>query len=524
LRADRRDFFRLLGGTIALLSGGRSSAAEREGSLAIHRATRNTLLGAVGARLPKLGGPPLPFKRYPGFDRVALPPFGSKPGLPLPEAVAASSGPERFEAESIPIDRLSRILHFTNGVTRRLASDSRLPGLRAAPSAGALYAGEVYLVAERVRGLGPGVYYYAVKEHELIAVRSGSRLEEVVGAVAEPGAIEGAAAAILLTNVFARYAWNYANRGYRYALIDSGHIGENLRLAARSAGLGWIRDWRFHDDALNALLEVDGRGEAVCALHAIGPVTSAGESSSRTVRPLTLKVLAEPEKMPRSGPAPARYHEASKLVPAPVREESKVPPLRERPAMGPEVALPMLSPRPESTVEEAIQERRSASSFQERPVRLEELAFALEMAQGPGAFERSIGVEVFLAAHRVEGIAPGFYQYRPRQRSLARVRSRDLRAAMVRACLGQEKAGKAGAALFMVGRLADAVAASGERGYRRLLVESGEIGQRIYLAAEAMGLAARNLSAFLDDELNQLLGFDGQREAVLHLTVIGRGE
>jgi SagB-type dehydrogenase family enzyme len=192
--------------------------------------------------------------------------------------------------------------------------------------------------------------------------------------------------------------------------------------------------------------------------------------------------------------------------------------------MGPEVALPMLSPRPESTVEEAIQERRSASSFQERPVRLEELAFALEMAQGPGAFERSIGVEVFLAAHRVEGIAPGFYQYRPRQRSLARVRSRDLRAAMVRACLGQEKAGKAGAALFMVGRLADAVAASGERGYRRLLVESGEIGQRIYLAAEAMGLAARNLSAFLDDELNQLLGFDGQREAVLHLTVIGRGE
>jgi nitroreductase len=55
-------------------------------------------------------------------------------------------------------------------------------------------------------------------------------------------------------------------------------------------------------------------------------------------------------------------------------------------------------------------------------------------------------------------------------------------------------------------------------------VESGEIGQRIYLAAEAMGLVARNLSAFIDDDLNDLLGFDGEREAVLHLTVLGSGD
>lgn len=524
MRTDRRDFFRLLGSTMAVLSGCTSSASAREGPLAIHHATRNTLLGAIGARLPRLGGPPAPFKRYPGFDRLALPAFSSKPALELPEAVAAASGPERFVAESIPLNLLSRILHFTNGVTKRRGSSSPLPGLRAAPSAGALYAGEVYVVAERVRGLAPGVYYYAVEEHELIAVRSGSRLQEVAGAVTEPGTIEGAAAAILLSNVFERYSWNYANRGYRYALIDSGHIGENLRLAARSAGLGWTQAWRFEDDALNALLEVDGREEAVCAVHAIGPVTTAGAPTSRTVRPLIEKAEAAPGKLPRSGPLPARFHEASKLVPTPLREEREVPSLRQRPAMGPEVALPKLSPRPGASVEKTIQERRSATHFRERPVRLEELAFALEMAQNPRAFERSMGVELFLAAHRVEGIRPGFYQYRPREREIARVRRRDLRAAMIRACLRQEKAGKAAVAFFMVGRIADAVAARGKRSYRQLLVESGEIGQRIYLAAEAMGMAARNLSAFYDDELNDLLGFDGQREAVLHLTVFGRGD
>jgi SagB-type dehydrogenase family enzyme len=523
LKTDRRDFFRLLGSGIALLSGGTSSASAEERPLAIHQATRNTLLGAVGARLPRLGGRPAPFKDYPGLDRLVLPTFSSKPALGLPEAVGVSSALQRFEAEPIPLSLLSRVLHFTNGVTRRSGRSSPAPGLRAAPSAGALYAGEVYVVAERVRGLAAGVYYYAVEEHELIAVGSGSGFQEVVRAVTEPGRVEGAAAAILLTNVFERYSWKYGSRGYRYALIDSGHIGENLRLAARSAGLGGTQVWRFADDALNALLAVDGREEAVCALHAIGPVTATA-ATSRTVRPLIEKVEAAPEKLPRSGPLPARFHEASKLVPASIREERDVPLVRERPAMGPEVALPKLLPRPEASVEKTIQVRRSATYFRKKPVRLEELAFALEMAQDRRAFERSIGVDLFLAAHRVERIRPGFYQYRPLERAVAQVRRRDLRASMVRACLRQEKAGKAAVAFFMVGRISDAVAAWGKRGYRQLLVESGEIGQRIYLAAEAMGLAARNLSAFYDDELNELLGFDGQREAVLHLTVFGNGE
>jgi len=524
LKTDRRSFFRLLGSAIAWLSGHARGASAEEGPLEIHRATRNTVLGGVGARLPRLGGPPSPFKLYPGLDQFALPSFSSKPALPLPEAVASVTGPGRFATEPIPLSRLSRILHFTNGVTGGRKRSSSTPGLRAAPSAGALYAGEVYVVAERVRELAPGVYYYAVEEHELIAVRSGSLLRDVAGALAEPGAIEGAAAAILLTNVFRRYSWRYANRGYRYALIDSGHIGENLRLAATSAGLGWTQTLRFEDDALNALLGVDGREEAVCAVHAIGPVTGAGASTSRTVRSLGEKVEVAPEKLPRGGPLPARFHEATKLVPAPRREEREVSPGGERPAMGPAIALPKLAPRPEASVEKAIQKRRSAMVFRRRTVRLEELAFVLEMAQDRGAFERSIGVELFLAAHRVEGITPGFYQYRPRERAIAQVRRRDLRDDMIHACLRQEKAGRAAVALFMVGRIADAGARWGTRSYRQLCIESGEIGQRIYLAAEAVGLAARNLSAFFDDELNELLGFDGEREAVVHLTVFGNGE
>ena len=76
----------------------------------------------------------------------------------------------------------------------------------------------------------------------------------------------------------------------------------------------------------------------------------------------------------------------------------------------------------------------------------------------------------------------------------------------------------------MVARLAQAVSLTGDRSYRDLLLESGRIGQRLYLAAEAAGLVARNLAAFTDDELNQLVGLDGRREAVIHLTMLGHGQ
>ena len=94
---------------------------------------------------------------------------------------------------------------------------------------------------------------------------------------------------------------------------------------------------------------------------------------------------------------------------------------------------------------------------------------------------------------------------------------------MVRACLRQTKAGTAALGVLMVAKLADSALRAGDRSYRDLLLEAGALGQRIYLAAEAAGLTARNLAAFLDADLNALAGLDGTREAVVHLTMVGRG-
>ncbi len=523
MRTDRRGFLRVLGSTIAFLSSGSSLGCARERVSEIHHATRNTPFGAWGVRRPMLGAPISPFKPYPGARRVKLPSVPKKAALPLTEAVRRYARADGFQSSSFSVGQLGRILYLTNGVTGQVRGSEGTTYLRAAPSAGALYAGEVYVVLERVRGLSSGIYSYGVRDHELVELRLGSFLDEAGQSLERPSEIENCAAVILLTNVFHRYTWRYANRGYRYALIDTGHIGENLRLSAVSAGFGEAAPLRFHDDLLNSLLQVDGREEAVCALHAIGkPGNSA--TKSQAVRSLVEEQHAAAQAVPKQGPVTERYHEATKLVPADGDQDWSASTEPPAPSPGFGVALTQSGAPPMTSVEETIRERRSAERFRPNPVSLADLSFILEMAQGHAALQRARGVNLYLAVHRVGGLDPGLYRYEPQAHRLALVRRGDLRRPMIRACLGQEKTGTAAVGFLMVARLAQAVSRTGDRSYRDLLLESGGIGQRLYLAAEAVGLVARNLAAFVDCELNQLLGFDGRREAVVHLTLLGHGE
>jgi SagB-type dehydrogenase family enzyme len=522
VRLGRRAFLGLGAAALGAWSLRRCEAPPaRESAAGIHRATRNTRLGALGPRLARPERQQ-PLKPYPGVRRVALPPEAGDPGRSLEEVVRAR-GPVPARAQAaVDAAQLSRLLRLANGVTGRVETGAGPVLLRAAPSAGRLYAGEVYLVAERVEGVAPGVYYYSVPEHALVELAPGPALGRVRDAVEWPSAVDGAAAAVLLTNVFARYTGRYANRGYRYALLDSGHIGENLRLACGALGLAGPLLPRFQDDALDALLAVDGRSEAACALHVVG---GSGPGAGGAAR----RDLVEQQDIQRWAPAGTSaiegYHEATKLVRASGEPPPSAPaPRPELPAVrGSPVRLPRRDRDPGRAVASCIEARRSARRFLADPLALEDLSFALEMAAGEEG-GRNGAVGLLLAVHRVQGLAPGLYAYDPGAHALGALREGDLRAPLAGACLGQEKAASAAVAFFMLGALGPEGARGGARRYRDLLLEAGAIGQRVYLAAEALGVAARNLAAFVDDALAPLLGLGGRDAAVLHLTVLGPGD
>jgi SagB-type dehydrogenase family enzyme len=495
VRLRRRRFLQLAAAS-ALPCGARAESGEPASAYGVHRATRNTWHGPSGVG-SLFSEQPLPYKPYPGMERIALPSGAPVSRLSLADASRVDAA--SFAGEPIPLGVLARLLALTNGVTATVGDPPE--HLRTAPSAGALYAGEVYVVAERVDGLAPGVFYYAALEHALVPIRSGAQLTAVAAAVEEPRTLAGAACAVVLTNVFARYAWRYGARGYRYALVDSGHIGENLRLAAAAAGLAHRGVLRFEDDALAALLGVDGREEAVCALHAVG--RAANEPLAPRER-----ALVEKGSVDASLSDVERYHEATKLVPAPA---GAPPPARSAPLAEPAPTLQLAPPAaPQLPLARAIEQRRSARRFREEPIAQNALAFALREARTPGLALR-------LAIHRVEGVEPGLWDAAG-PAALALVRAGSVERALVRACLFQGRAGSASAAFVW---LADLRGAGEARSYRDRLLEAGAAAQRLYLAAESLGLAARNLAAFFDDSLNDLFGLDGGTRAVVHLTLLG---
>jgi SagB-type dehydrogenase family enzyme len=502
-RLRRRGFLRLAAAA-ALLRPAGARAEEPASALGVHRATRNTWYRPAGVASWLRERPP-PAKPYPGAARVPLPPPGAVAPATLAE-VAAAARPAA--PPPLSLEALATLLALTNGVTGVVRGSDPPEHRRAAPSAGALYAGEVYVAAERVAGLAPGVYAYAVAEHELVSLREGGPLEEVARAIEAPAAGATAAAAVLLTNVFARYAWRYGQRGYRYALIDSGHIGENLRLAATALGHAHTPLPRFADDALAALLGVDGRSEAVCALHLL--------DAAPAPRAAPAAPLAERGGAGGSGDAVTRYHEATKLAP----RAGAAPPAPAPPHAAPassEVAMPAGAQAVPGgshalPVVRAIQQRRSALAFGDALVPAAAFRFALAQARSP-----RLGLRVVV--HRVEGLAPGLYEVAA-DGALALREAGSFEGRLVRACLLQSKAAAAGAAFAFVAPLA-AAPGEGERRYRDLLVEAGAAAQRLYLAAESLGLAARNLAAFFDDTLDALLHLDGRDHAVVHLTLLG---
>jgi SagB-type dehydrogenase family enzyme len=168
----------------------------------------------------------------------------------------------------VKLAELSRLLHASTGIT-----DRRDPtyAFRTVPSSGALFPIELYTVLFNVEGAPPGVYHYDVQRHRLELVRAGNFRQEVFQAAISQEMILHTGLVVVLTGLFARVQWKYVDRSYRYVMLEAGHLGQNVYLAATALGLAPCGIGAYFDDDLNRLLGVDGREEATVYLLAVGP-------------------------------------------------------------------------------------------------------------------------------------------------------------------------------------------------------------------------------------------------------------
>ncbi|MDP2497171.1 MAG: SagB/ThcOx family dehydrogenase [Candidatus Palauibacterales bacterium] len=155
-----------------------------------------------------------------------------------------------FADEPLSLDELGQLLWSAQGVT------DRRRGLRAAPSAGALYPLELYVTAGDVSGLRSGIYRYRPGDHELVRTAGGDRRGELARAALNQRWVRSAPAVVVIAAIYERTAERYGDRAERYVHMEVGAASENIYLQAEARDLATVLVGAFHDGRVREVLDL----------------------------------------------------------------------------------------------------------------------------------------------------------------------------------------------------------------------------------------------------------------------------
>jgi SagB-type dehydrogenase family enzyme len=172
--------------------------------------------------------------------------------MSVEEALMKRRSVRVFKEGPVMLAELSQLIWAAQGVT-----DPRGP--RTAPSAGALYPLELYVVAGNVNGLPQGLYKYGPGRHELLSVAKGDRRNDLCNAALGQSSIRRAALVLVLSGVYERTTAKYGERGIRYVHMEAGHAAQNVYLQAVPLGLGTVVIGAFHDEEVKKVLKLDDK-------------------------------------------------------------------------------------------------------------------------------------------------------------------------------------------------------------------------------------------------------------------------
>ncbi len=173
------------------------------------------------------------------------------------EALANRRSVREYREEPITIEELAQLLWAAYGISETTY------GLRTAPSAGAQYPLELYVVVGELgvktgEGYLPaGIYHYDVHAHSLQIRKAGDYREALYRAALEQIWVLKAPVTLVFTAVYSRTTRVYGERGrLRYVPMDLGHAGQNVYLQATALGLGTVAVGAFHDDEISEILDL----------------------------------------------------------------------------------------------------------------------------------------------------------------------------------------------------------------------------------------------------------------------------
>ncbi len=172
-----------------------------------------------------------------------------------------------FTSEPLTLEAMSTLLRYSCG----LFFQDDVATHRAQPSAGSRYPIELYPIVLRGNdALASGVYHYNVDHHRLELLWSRTFSPEEKRALVTHENIDDAACLLVMSATFDRTKRKYGERGYRYIMLEAGHIGQNVCLAATHLNLSCCPLGNTRDGAIETLLDIDGVNESVVYATLIG--------------------------------------------------------------------------------------------------------------------------------------------------------------------------------------------------------------------------------------------------------------
>ncbi len=180
----------------------------------------------------------------PQSDTIQLPAPDTTGNVALEKAIARRRSIRSFTNEVLTNEQIGQLLWSAQGIT------APQRGFRAAPSAGALYPLEVYVVTAQ------GVYHYEPQGHRLRLHRSGNQMPALAQACLGQSFVQQTGANFVITAVYSRTLAKYGERARPYVDIEVGAAGENLLLQAVALDLGAVMVGAFRDEAVTEALRL----------------------------------------------------------------------------------------------------------------------------------------------------------------------------------------------------------------------------------------------------------------------------
>jgi len=492
-----------------------------------HNATKHSHLSVrTNPHFLDWANQPLPFKIYPQPELIPLPRRFEETGVPALRAIAEV----RRRQSAVPdLQKLSQLLHFSAGITRRRKWSGGEIYFRAAACTGALYEIELYLACASLPDLEAGLYHYAANGFGLRKLRTGDFRRVLVEATDHEPSIAHAPAIIISTGTYWRNAWKYQARTYRHFGWDNGTILANLLAVSTSLAFPAKLIGGFVDAEVNQLLDLDSDREVAFSLVPIGHTTESPPGAPEGISPLGMETVPL-SRREVDYPVMRTMHTASSLVsPKDVAGwRGGLPLVRTKEPARELIPLASLGDAeiPGDSVEQVILRRGSTRRFAREPIGFVQLSTILDRSTRgvPADFLDPFGTtlnHLYLIVNAVEGLPSGSYFFDRERRGLEMLKQGDFRSQAGDLGLEQELPADASVAIFFLADLEAIFKRYGNRGYRAVQLEAGVVGGKLYLAAYALHLSATGLT-FYDDDVVSFFSPHAAGKSAVFLVALGK--